>query len=175
MTMAEAAENQPHVAHAVITTLSYSMAEDRICLGTKCADGTTTKLWLTARLAQKLISYLIRKDTELRGSELQISSIAMSADFVEADVAPVVCDPNSPEILVSSVDITTIKRQTVLTFREALDFHRTVFALSPGALTEWNKGLKQCINESGWLNARFEIGAGDDGGLAGHKNAITVH
>ena len=173
--MADAAETQPHVAQAVLTTLSYSMEEDRICLGTKCADGTTTKLWLTARLVQNLISYLSRKDAELHVSEFPASRAEASANAAEAGVDPVVCDPDSPELLVSSVDVTTVKCQTVLTFRDALDSHRTVFALSPSALNAWNKGLKKCINESGWLNARFERGAGDDSGLAGDKGSITIH
>ena len=173
--MADAAETPPHVAQAVLTTLSYSMEEDRICLGTKCADGTTTKLWLTARLVQNLISYLTRKDAELRVSEFWASRAEASANAAEAGVDPVVCDPDSPELLVSSVDITTVKCQTVLTFRDAADSRRTVFSLSPSGLTEWNKGLKKCINESGWLNARFERGAGDDGGLASHRDTITVH
>lgn len=173
--MADAAETQPHVAQAVLTTLSYSMEEDRICLGTECADGTTMKLWLTARLLKNLISYLTRKDAELRVSEFRASRTEDSANAADARVDPVVCDPDSPELLVSSVDITTIKCQTVLTFKDAADSHRTVFALSPSALTEWNKGLKKCINESGWLNARFEIGTDGDGGLAGHRDTITVH
>lgn len=173
--MSDAAETQTNISQAVLTTLSYSMEEDRICLGTRCADGTTTKLWLTARLAKNLISYLTRKDAELSVSGFRAPCAEASANAAGAGVDPVVCDPDSPELLVSSVDITTIKCQTVLTFRDAADSRRTVFALSPSGLTEWNKGLKKCIQESGWLNVRFERGAGDDDGLAGDKGSITIH
>ena len=173
--MADAAETQTDIAQAVLTTLSYSMEEDRICLGTECADGTTMKLWLTARLAKNLISYLNRKADELRVSQFQTSRIEVSAYEAEASFDPVVCDPDSPELLVSSVDVTTTNCQVVLTLNDALDSHRTVFALSPRALTEWNRGLTKCIRDSGWLGVRFEIGAGDDGGLAGDKGPITIH
>jgi len=157
----------------VTITLGYSIEQDRIRLRGVDANGKTLTLWLTARLLNRLIPHLIKRQAaitlsntnpELTGADA-LESIGKQSNEVQ-------CAPGSPELLVTSIDLSIHEGQLLLLFKDAEETCCVAFLMPPEVLQQWNAGLKQCFEQAGWSQSVFQPQT--PSGAASH-GAITIH
>ena len=83
-------------------TLAYSSEEDRICMDGISARGETKRLWLTARLVNRLVPHLLR----ITGNASNETLLSDIPETQKAEAAkPVEFVEGSEESLIDSVDI----------------------------------------------------------------------
>ena len=163
--------NRAPVPKFVTVTLTYSLSEDRIRLDGLDSAGETLTLWLTARLLNRLVPYLIRRQFDRRASVPDSSEpAAYAGEDADTGADAVRCKPNSPEVLVASIDISSHAHNLLLVFKDREHTQRAVFSLPDETLWHWNLGLKQCFEQAGWSQEAFKQRA-----LAGRLGVITIH
>jgi len=154
-------------------TLGYSLEEDRLRLDGLGASGETITLWLTARLMNRLVPELIKRQTDM---QLLIKKLASTdtegTDLSAAESNAVQCAPGSPEILVASVDVSTRDDQLLLVFKDSEKAQRGIFVMPLSALQRWNRGLQKCFEQAGWSQSVFQPRS--PSGPVG-QSAITIH
>lgn len=154
-------------------SLRYDQEEDRIRLDGADSNGETLTLWLTARLLNRLVPYLI--DEQLGVCFSEPSSLAFTPESIdttaERDTA-VHCLPGSPEILVAAIDLKISENQKVLIFKDGRAMRRALFCLSANALQLWTDGLSRCYAQAQWSQEVFRYSGDSE---LGATAAITIH
>ena len=152
-------------------TLAYSSEEDRIFMDGISADGETKRLWLTARLVNRLVPHLLRiignASNETRRSDVLIPQNAETTkpvEFVEG----------SKESLIDSVDIRSRGSDTTLIFKDRSTTAQASLTLSLGEMLLWANALKQCHIRSGW-SALPCYEARDSMPNETQHNSVTIH
>ena len=103
----------------VTITLRYSVEQDRVRLDGADNDGKTLTFWLTARLLNRLIPHLIRRQADTRFSARNaVSTTIEESESSGKKVDTVRCEPGSPEVLVASVDVSTLEERLLLVFKD---------------------------------------------------------
>ena len=141
----------------VKVSFNYDRVEDRICLNGASASDERLRLWLTSRLLNRLLPYLIRK--QMAFHEMQGSSggaTLTSSDKNEAGDESVICGPEHPEALVTEVGLNFQEHHIVLTFKVSAKESAAVFALSFHTLEKWNRGFQQCYQQAQWPQHAFQ-------------------
>ena len=154
-------------------TLGYSLEQDRVRLDGVDVDGKPLTLWLTARLLNRLVPHLVERQADMQFSS-QSPGSAVTADVasVAEEANNVHCTPDSPEILVASVDVSTREGQFLLVFKDGDEAQRGIFVMPLTALPQWNRGLQQCFEQAGWAQSVFQ-----SHGLSGPagQGTVTIH
>ena len=154
-------------------TLGYSHEEDRLRLDGADAAGETTTLWLTARLMNRLVPHLIKRQTDMQLSIKKLGSTDIEgADLSAVESTAVQCEPGSPEVLVASVDVSSHGDQLLLIFKDWGEAQRAAFVMPSAALQQWHGGLLQCYEQAGWPRDVFERQHRPETSQAG---AVTIH
>ena len=152
-------------------TLAYSSEEDRICMDGISASGETKRLWLTARLVNRLVPHLLRitgnASNETRLSDVPITQNAEAAkpvEFVEG----------SKESLIGSVDIRSRDSATALIFKDSSTTAQASLILCLGDMLQWANALKQCHIRGGWSASLWDEARNLMPDEMQH-NSVTIH
>lgn len=152
-------------------SIQYSAGEDRISVDGINAQGQVKRLWLTARIIDRLAPHLLR----IAGSPPQVtglidtalaqgSEIPKEVEFVKGD----------EEMLVESVSIRQQNAVTTVIFIGCASTGRASLTLSPDEMLQWINALKNCHLRAGWSVASW-----DKAYLAmpsaNQNNSVTFH
>ena len=173
--MASERENNQSDTLSRLTTITfgYSVEQDRVRLDGVDADGNTLTLWLTARLLNRLVPHLIERQTNMQFSAKgSRSETTDEAELSGEQANSVQRTPDSPEMLVASVDVSTRDDQLLLVFKDSEKAQGGIFVMPLSALQQWNRGLQQCFEQAGWPQSVFQPQS-PSGPLG--QSAITVH
>lgn len=152
-------------------TLAYSSEEDRICMDGISDRGETKRLWLTARLVNRLVPHLLRI-TDNASNETRLSDIP-ETQKVEA-AKPVEFVEGSEESLIGSVDIRSRDSATALIFKDKSTTAQASLTLSLGEMLLWANALKQCHIRGGWSALLWD----EAGNLMPNEtqhDSVTIH
>jgi len=127
-------------------SISYIVAEDRMCIDGITASGEISRLWLTARMLNRLIPQLLR----INMNPSQDQPVLDAAIDSQPEGDKVEFCPGSAEFLIESIDIRPRNGSTVLVFKENEQIPRASFILSVGALSRFTSSLRQCFIIAGW-------------------------
>ena len=130
----------------VTISLSYIVAEDRVCIDGMTASGEIRRLWLTARMLNRLIPQLLRIDQNPSQNQAVLDAVIDS----QPESQKVEFCPGTAEFLIESIDIRLRNGSTVLIFKEREQIPRASFILSVGALSCLTDSLKQFFIIAGW-------------------------
>lgn len=148
--------------------MGYSREEDRVRLDGEDDDGETITFWFTARLLSALVRYLARQQ---EGLTVTANSQDGGEGYSKSSV--VRCDDESPQILVTAVDLSSTQEHITLTLKDSAGSEIAGFALSVHALRLWIQGVRNCFEQAGWSQAVFrqELDAAKNDCPGG----ITIH
>ena len=138
-------------------TLAYNQIEDRISLTCAVNNDQCVVLWLTARLASRLVPHLCHVVTQFPDTLL----VAGSAQR-PAPEAPVVAGADSPAWVVTAIDLTNGPMLLQLGFRDNQGHAPVLFSLEHTQLAEWSEGLKRCYADAGWSMDCWHMPVGVD-------------
>lgn len=141
-------------------TTTYSESEDRLCLaGQNAAGDTTTLLWLTQRMANRLVQTL----TEWLETEVDGKLAAMPSDLRQAwvqETAMRQLEPTTPvrvaqgamTLLVLAVDLTRDGQRYRIVFRcpDGEAENDPSLSLSSTELRQWLAILRSLYQAAGW-------------------------
>lgn len=151
-------------------TLAYNQIEDRISLTCAVSNDECVVLWLTARLASRLVPHLCQAAAHLPGApsdnrdqegtnndsatlahepDSDVTSESGSADCTASE-APVVADADSAAWVVTAIDLTNGPMLAQLGFRDDQGHAPVLLSLEHTQLAEWSEGLKRCYAQAGW-------------------------
>ena len=142
-------------------TCRYSPAEDRVSLSSEAASGVVMRLWLTRRLVTRLILLLRRS---IRGNEAEASgefgvmAQRKTLDSQVESVLPVECHPETPDFLISAIDLKIDRHGLVLNFSAELAPDLASLNLSGEAGSRIIEALEICCNQAEW-NSRVPDGS----------------
>ena len=134
-------------------TFGYSPEEDRIRLSSQSSSGERFCLWLTYRLVRQLIPHL---------SQLAVADISAPDEIAvnegKDDSRPetvatetaVECSEDSPEFLVSEIDLAQRDDKLVMSFRGHALGEPAVLALSGEATNKIVQALQILSKKAGW-------------------------
>ena len=151
-------------------TLAYNQIEDRISLTGAVSNDECVVLWLTARLASRLVPHLCQAAAQLPGApsdyrdqEGTNNDSATLAHEPDSDVtsesgsahgtaseAPVVAGADSAAWVVTAIDLTNGPMLVQLGFRDDQGHAPVLLSLEHTQLAEWSEGLKNCYAQAGW-------------------------
>lgn len=149
-------------------TLAYNQTQDRISLTCALKNRECVVLWLTARLASRLVPHLCQlstqaPDTASGNGQRKVSDNHASALRREDDATmgaastqtpapemPVVAGADSAEWVVTAVDLTNGPMLVQLGFRDDQGHAPVLLSLEHTQLAEWSEGLKRCYAQAGW-------------------------
>ncbi|MDA9677874.1 hypothetical protein N9T52_00270 [bacterium] len=152
-------------------TLAYSSEQDRIFMDGISAHGETKRLWLTARLVNRLVPHLLRI-TGNASSETRLSGVPITQN-AEA-TKPVEFVEGSEESLIGSIDIRSRDSATALIFKDRSTTAQASLILSLGETLQWANALKQCHIRGGWSASLWEEARSLMPNEAQH-NSVTIH
>lgn len=125
-------------------TTSYSDDEDRLCVAGQNAAGDAVVLWLTQRLANRLVRQLVawleeEDDDRLAAlaPDLHHSWAQQAAARQLEPSAPVRADRAAPAMLVSSVDLAREDGRYFMSFHRRGDADITTLTFSTTELRQW--------------------------------------
>jgi len=140
-------------------SLVYATDEDRVQLSGVDSEGTSLKLWLTARLVNLLVPQLVRHraafDTRFPAP---CPTVSTSAEAQES--APIICEPGCREALVTEIELQFRDTGVLLIFKESFHGALASLALSGLELLRFNQGLQHCFEQAGWPLEPFYTDAG---------------
>ncbi len=146
-----------HVMKVVLKqTLTYQENEDRLQLVSQGEDDDILVLWLTRRLADRLVHALFQRmessgdtamDRDKQATLLAWAQQAAQADFEPSDPVPVT--DTARQCLVQSIDIVPLEEDgQELVFRAPL--YEARFAMSASLLRQWLGILHGWYRHAGW-------------------------
>jgi hypothetical protein len=161
-------------------TLAYNQTQDRISLTCALKNEECVVLWLTARLATKLVPHLCQAvtqvpdthptnvDPEATDNEAPTSAEALDRDKTpivgsaqeRAPQAPVVAGADSATWVVTAIDLTNGPMLVQLGFRDDQRHAPVLLSLEHTQLAEWSEGLKRCYTQAGWPMDCWHMSAG---------------
>lgn len=153
-------------------TLAFDELEDRISLTCALSNDQVVVLWLTWRLAGRLLAHLLNlvaplpelEDVAIRqratetekpnidkvaDEERTAQAVSKSAQLI-APESPVIATANTPSRLVTAVDITNGPMFVRLSFREKAAQKSTCLSLEHAQMSRWLEGLRHCYIQAGW-------------------------
>ncbi len=151
-------------------TLAYDQNEDRISLTCAFEKEQCVLLWLTARLANRLVPHLCQVVAQLPDApstnvdqEVIDHRVLASAEGVESDTAtladsakalapdvPVLAEADCAAWVVTAIDLTNGPMLVQLGFRNDQGHAPVVLSLEHTQLAQWSEGLKRCYAQAGW-------------------------
>ena len=140
-------------------SLVYATDEDRVQLSGVDSEGTSLKLWLTARLVNLLVPQLVRHRAALDTRfPAPCPTVSTSAEAQES--APIICEPGCREALVTEIELQFRDTGVLLIFKESFHGALASLALSGLELLRFNQGLQHCFEQAGWPLEPFYTDAG---------------
>ena len=142
-------------------TTDYDEQEDRITLAGLTDKGQTVVLWLTMRLASRLIKHclgVLEKDhpepeeiySANKGSKESIQNfVQKSVEQQTAQETAVKVEENSPKYLVVEIDIKGVSAGVTLTFKEQFSTCYEIF-LNSQQLRQWLGMLHAVWQKTEW-------------------------
>ena len=154
-------------------SLVYAIEEDRVQLSAVDSEGTSLKLWLTARLVNLLVPQLVRHRAALgtRFPAPACPTVSTSAEAQQS--APVICEPGCREALVTEIELQFRDTGVFLIFKESFHGALASLALFGLELLRFNQGLQRCFEQAGWPLEPFYTDAGKF--ADGSNEATTIH
>ena len=147
-------ENVPNLTRLTVT---YVHEEDRMQFSGVDNDGRSLKLWLTARLLNRLMPHLVRQQIVFEEVNLLDADGCPDTRTSQGDsLVPVDCEVSGREVLVTEVDLQVQAQSVRLIFKEAPCNACATFTLSSAALPELNRGLQHCFQQAGWPGEFFK-------------------
>ena len=156
-------------------TMAYSSEEDRIRLdGIDCA-GRTIRLWFTARLLSRLVTYLQSKINHSSFFSAQSRDAASKDPYEVGGTWPEVnIDAGALEVLVTSIDVTVESNHVALRYRGLDGEEKAETVLTYQLLGQWVRGVRRCFENAGWPLELF-LDERNGPQIVGISGAITVH
>ena len=171
--MSELTSGDVHIPSLVKVSLTYSLEEDRICLDGASASGEVFRMWLTARLLNRLVPYLVTKQLEFNAEFSAQTEFPVAGDAsAQSEEERVICGPEQSGMLVTEVGLSVRKGHVVLTFQDIDRAKKASFAMHHSALDKWNKGLRHCYEQAGWPQDTFTL---DSALRLDEQGAVTIH
>lgn len=164
----------------VKATLAFDENEDRISLSCALKNNEFVVLWLTARLARKLVPHLLqlvpqlpsalpeKSDQGQAGKDAAVGNHlsdkhtkAGQAGVTEKRIAdtPVVAELGSTSWVVTAIDVTNGPMLVQIVFRDDRGHSPILLSLEHTQLASWLEGLRQCYFKAGWAMAGWEVPA----------------
>lgn len=140
-------------------SLIYAIDEDRVQLSAADAEGTSIKLWLTARLANLLVPHLVRHRAALNTKFLARTCPTASTSAEAQEPTPVICEPGCREALVTEIELQFRDTGVCLIFKDSFHDASASLALFGVELLRFNQGLQRCFEQAGWPLKAFYTGA----------------
>jgi hypothetical protein len=139
-------------------TTDYDLREDRIRLAVAYADGSKQPMWLTRRLAERLVPALIKGlQPPLVGDEGQAAEVQAAQVYaqLEARVSrkparPVQVDDSAVPILVHEINVKMAKDGTRLLTLTCPEAEPAQLVLKPGELRQWLEVLYRAFDKGQW-------------------------
>ncbi len=131
-------------------TLSYHEAEDRLQLVSQGEDDEVLLLWLTRRLADRLVTALFQR-LEAPGNSAVLAWEQQLARAAFEPSAPVTVSSTARQCLVQSIDIVPLPEGIELVFKAACCEAR--FAMGGALLRQWLGILHGWYLHAGWDTA----------------------
>lgn len=147
-------------------TFAYRPLEDRICIIAAAATDETLCLWLTRRLAFKLIPHLPSPTMPRDGAHAarqNSDATEQASDAASGNSSAVECEVGKDEFLIVSIDLKHREEQWILIFKDARDHDRAAVSLDLNEGHQIVDALNDCFQAAGW--------AADDLG----KAAVDLH
>jgi hypothetical protein len=161
------------IFHLKRLSLSYAAQEDRVqCSAVDSAD-SSLKLWLTARLLNRLVPHLVGHPA---ASDPESAKLASPTNSIAADgneSAPVICEPGGIEVLVAEIELQFQDEGVCLTFNAAGRGERASLALFGTRLHMFTRGLQHCFERAGWPLEPFHTSTGHY--ASSSHEAATIH
>lgn len=157
-------------AEVTRATLAFDINEDRVSLRCLLSSDAVVVLWLTARLARKLVPHLRSLIDDLPSGSPAIHGPAADEEAAEPRNvvdqnsglkshetgedrelnAPVLAEPGSASWVVTSIDVTNGPMLVRLCFRNEREDLSTLLSIEHTQLARWLDGLRQCYVQAGW-------------------------
>lgn len=139
-------------------TTDYDLREDRIRLAVAFADGSTHPMWLTRRLAERLVPALIKGlqaphvNDDAQAAEVQAAQVyaQLEARVSRKPAAPVQVDDGTPPILVHEIKVRTTQNGTCLLTLICPEADPAQLVLKPGELRQWLELLYWAFDKGQW-------------------------
>ena len=161
------------ILHLERLSLSYAEHEDRVQCSALDAEGSSVKLWLTARLLNRLVPHLVRHRVASGNEPAILASPTNSTAADGSELAPVICEPGCIEVLVAEIELQFQDEGVCLMFKEAGRCERASLALSGTQLQTFNRGLQHCFESAGWPLEPFSTNAGNNANSS--YETATIH
>lgn len=152
-------------------TLSYSAEEDRVCVDGITENGEIKRLWLTARIVNRLAPHLLRLNGDapcekhvVKGPVAQHLESPEKVEFVEG----------SEETLIESIDICDLESDIALLFKDKSTTVKASLSLSRGEMRRWTNALRHCYLLGGWPISSWQE-VPDSLPIEKKGNSVTVH
>lgn len=161
-------------------SLTYNQTEDRVSLTCAVNNYECVVLWLTARLANRLVPHLCQVVAQLPDAsslnsdqEVMDNDAAAPAESLENDAtagavscsapeAPVVAEAGSVAWLVTAIDLTNGPMFVQLSFRDDQGQAPVLLSLAHSQLAQWSDGLKRCFVRASWSLGCWKTTTGAD-------------
>ena len=139
-------------------TTDYDLREDRIRLAVAYADGNARALWLTRRLAERLVPALIQGlhaphvDDAAQAAEVQAAQIyaQLEARVSRKPARAVQVDREALPALVQEINVKTAHNGTRVLTLTCPDTEPAQMALRPGELRQWLEVLHRAFDKGQW-------------------------
>jgi len=139
-------------------TTDYVLREDRIRLAVAYADGSTHPMWLTRRLAERLVPALIKDlqaphvDDEAQPAEVQAAQVyaQLEARVSRKPARPVQVDDSAVPTLVQEINVKTAQNGTRVLTLTCPDTEPAQLVLRPGELRQWLEVLYRAFDMGQW-------------------------
>ncbi len=143
-----------------ITTITtdYDEHEDRIRMAVAYVDGNARVLWLTRRLAERLVPALIQGlraptlDAEAQATEVQAAQIyaQLEARLSRKPAKPVEVDATAAPALVQKINVKTATNGARVLVLSCHDSEPAELVLRPGELRQWLEVLNLAFRKGKW-------------------------
>ncbi len=143
-----------------ITTITtdYDEQEDRIRLAVAYAGGNARLLWLTRRLAERLVPALIQGlrvphlDDDAQATEVQAAQVyaQLEARISRKPANPVVVADTAAPALVQKIQVKTAQNGARVLVLTCPDAEPAELVLRPGELRQWLEMLNLAFRKGQW-------------------------
>tara|TARA_B100001057_G_scaffold373514_1_gene377948 strand:+ start:334 stop:864 length:531 start_codon:yes stop_codon:yes gene_type:complete len=160
----------------VKVTLAYCPQEDRVRMDGLGSTAGTIRIWFTARLLSLLARHLLKYEQQMGSLALPIHegqpNTLKSGDNKEGAV---VLEQDSPEVLISAVDVKTSADNYVeLTYKDSQGTENARLRLTLHSLEKWLGSLKRCFETAQWSLEPF-LESKNNLELAKPSEKLTIH
>jgi len=163
------AEHKVDCVRLVKVSVRYSPEEDRVLMNGLGAQGDRIKLWLTARLLQRVVAHMTTV------VNLHFVDNRGDADHGNDEAHQGISSEScADEVLVRTVEVKSSGGRLEQIYKDGQELERASLNLSQTELALWLRGLEKCFERAGWPLSVFHSAL--DSAVSNRESSpVTLH